>query len=115
MTRETDPTRALFVPSTAFGRYDNLYRKSGHVTAQRIKLTEVLYVSWIWQWCSILCSQADASRVADLSHSEGTLQAGGELVHSLMGKNALEHQNAHLELPATHKPLVIAPDGTMHF
>jgi hypothetical protein len=45
--------------------------------------------------------------VADSSHLEGTLLAGGELVHSLMGKNAPEHQIVHLELPTMHEPLVI--------
>jgi hypothetical protein len=52
----------------------------------------------------------DASGAEDFSHSEGTLPAGGELVHSLMGKNAQEHQIVHLEMPTTHESLVTAPE-----
>jgi hypothetical protein len=70
----------------------------------------VLYVLWICQWCSILHSQANAFGAADLGHSEGTFPTGGELVHSLTGKNAPKHQIVHLELPTTHEPLVIAPE-----
>jgi hypothetical protein len=54
--------------------------KNGLTAAVRIKLTEVLYVPWIWQWCSILRSQADASKLANLCHLKRTLPVEGELV-----------------------------------
>jgi hypothetical protein len=87
---------------------DNLYRKNGLTAALRIKLTEVLYVPWIWQWCSILLCQADASRPTNFCYPERTLPAGGELVQAFSGKYAPEHQIVHLELPTLQKPLVIA-------
>jgi hypothetical protein len=74
---------------------------------------ELFYGPWIWQWCSILCSLEDTSEVAYLCHSKGTLPAGGELVHYFTGKNVLEHQIVHLELPTMHEPLVIAPKCLM--
>jgi hypothetical protein len=52
---------------------------------------EVLYVPWIWQWCSILRSQVDASRPADLCHLERTLPAEGELVCAFTSEYALKH------------------------
>jgi hypothetical protein len=101
----------LAVSSTASRHYDNLYRKKGGpAAALRIKLTEVLYISWIWQWHSILRSQADASRAADLCHPERTLPVGGELVCAFTGEYAPEHQIVHLELPTMHELLVIAPE-----
>jgi hypothetical protein len=84
--------------------------KSGLTAALGIKLTDVLYISWIWQWCSILHSQADASRPVNLCHQKRTLPARGELVSTLMGKYAPKHQIVHLELPMMCKPLVIAPE-----
>jgi hypothetical protein len=35
---------------------------------------------------------------------------GGEFVGAFTGEYALEDQVAHLELPVTHEPLVIAPE-----
>jgi hypothetical protein len=87
---------------------------TGPTTALRVKLMEVLYIPRIWHWCSILYSQADASRTTDFYHVEGTLPAGGELVCTFTGEYSPEHHIAHLELPATHEPLVIAPDDTSH-
>jgi hypothetical protein len=52
---------------------------------------EVHYVPKIWQWFSIICSQVDASKVADMSYLEGALPAGGELVRTHPSKHALEH------------------------
>jgi hypothetical protein len=69
---------------------------------------EVLYVPRAWHWFSILRSQADASRAAYPGYPEGTFPARGKLVHSLSGKDPPEHQIVHLELSATHKPLMIA-------
>jgi hypothetical protein len=83
--------------------------------ALRVKLTEVLYVPRIRQWCPILHSHVNVSGVAELCHSEATLLAEGELVHSFTSKNMSEHQIMHIKLPTTHKLLVIAPDGTVHF
>jgi hypothetical protein len=83
--------QSLVVPSTTSKRYDNLYRKSGLGTALGIKLTKVFYVPRVWQWLSILDSQADTSRVVDLGYPEGTLLAGGELVGTLLGKHTPEH------------------------
>jgi hypothetical protein len=76
--------------------------------ALRIKLLEVLYVPWIWQWCSILLRQADASRPANLCHPKRTLPMRGELVQAFLGKYVSEHQIIHLELLTIHKLLVIA-------
>jgi hypothetical protein len=65
--------------------------KNGLTTALRIKLMEVLYVAMIWQWCSILFSQVDASRPANLCHLKWALPAEGELLQAFTGKYALEH------------------------
>jgi hypothetical protein len=70
----------------------------------------MLYVPWIWQWCSILRSQADACRAADLCHPDKTLPTGGELVCAFTGEYASEHQIIHLELATMHELLVIAPE-----
>jgi hypothetical protein len=60
--------------------------KNGLTAALRIKLAEVLYVPWIWHWCSILLREVDASSPANLCHPERTLPAGGELVLAFLGK-----------------------------
>jgi hypothetical protein len=52
---------------------------------------EVLYLPRIWQWFSILHSQADASRATDLSYLEGAIPTGGELVGTILGKHSPEH------------------------
>jgi hypothetical protein len=65
--------------------------KSDLAAALGIKLTEVLYVPWICQWSSILHSQADSSRAANLCHPKRTLSVGGELACAFMGKYAPEH------------------------
>jgi hypothetical protein len=54
--------------------------KNSLAAALRIKIMEVFYVPWIRQWCSILRSQVDASRPANLCHPKRTLPVGGELV-----------------------------------
>jgi hypothetical protein len=82
--------------------------KSDLAAALRVKHTEDLYVLRIWQWCSILHCQADASRAVDLCYPEGTLPVGGEFVCAFTGEYAPKHQVIHLELPASHEPLVIA-------
>jgi hypothetical protein len=41
-----------------------------------VKITEVLYVPRIQQWCSILHNQAGAPRVADMCHPKRTLLEG---------------------------------------
>jgi hypothetical protein len=74
-------------------------RKGSLTDALGIKLMEVLYVPCIWQWCSILHSQADASMYANLCQSERTLPVGGELACAFTGKYAPEHRIVHLELP----------------
>jgi hypothetical protein len=81
--------------------------KNSLATTLRIKLTEVLYVPWIWQWYSILLSQADVSRPINLCHPERTLPVEGELVQAFTRKYAQEHQIIHLELHTMHKPLVV--------
>jgi hypothetical protein len=63
----------MIVSSTTSRHYDTYTRKYGLTIVLRIKVIEVFYVPWIRQWFSILCSQADTSRVADLAHSEGAL------------------------------------------
>jgi hypothetical protein len=57
---------------------------------------------------SLLRSQADASRSAHLGYPEGTFPIGGKLVHALPVKHPLKHQIIHLELLASHKPLIVA-------
>jgi hypothetical protein len=71
---------------------------------------DVFFVPWIWQWCSILLRQVDASRPTNLCHPKRTLLARGEFVQAFLGKYASEHQIIHLELPTMRKPLVIAPE-----
>jgi hypothetical protein len=83
---------------------------SSLATALRIKLTEVLYVPRAWHWFSLLRSQADTSRSAHLSYPEGTFPAGGKFVHVLPVKHPPEDQIIHLELSASHKPLVVVPE-----
>jgi hypothetical protein len=68
----------------------------------------VLYVPWVVHWFSILRSQADTSRAAYLCHVEGGLPAEGELVSSFSSEHPLEHQIVHLELSASHEPLLVA-------
>jgi hypothetical protein len=87
--------------------------KGDPTAALRVKLTEMLYVSWIWQWCSILRSQADTSRVGDLCYPKGTLPVGGEFVCAFTGEYASKHQVIHQKLSAMHKPLVIALERLM--
>jgi hypothetical protein len=41
---------------------------------------------------------------------KGPPSRGGEFVGAFTGEYALEDQVAHLELPVTHEPLVIAPE-----
>jgi hypothetical protein len=79
-------------------------------TALRIKLTEVLYVPRAWHRFSLLRSQADTSRSAHLGYLEGTFPIGGKFVHALSVKHLPEDQIIHLELPASHEPLVVAPE-----
>jgi hypothetical protein len=76
--------------------------------ALSIKLTEVLYVPWAWHWFSLLRSQANASRSTRLGYPEGTFLTGGKLIHALPVKHPLEDQIIHLELFASHEPLVVA-------
>jgi hypothetical protein len=98
----------MTVLSTA-SRHYGTYTRRGDLTAiLRIKLPEVLYVLWIRQWFSILRSQADTSRATDLGHSEGALPVEGELVSTLSGEHPPEHRIIHLELSATHEPLLVA-------
>jgi hypothetical protein len=52
----------------------------------------------------------DASGAVDLGYLEGSLPNGGELVGTLLSEHPPEHQIIHLELPAMHKPLLIAPE-----
>jgi hypothetical protein len=88
--------------------YGTYIGRGGLTAVLRIKLTDVLYVSWIRQWFSILHSQADTSSVADLGHSEGAIPARGELVSTLLSEHPPEHHIFHLKLSATHKPLLVA-------
>jgi hypothetical protein len=99
--------RSMIVPSSASRHYGTYTRRGGLTAILRIKLMEVLYVPWIMQWFSILHNQADTSRVADLDHSEGALPVGGELVSTISSEHSLEHQIIHLELSATHEPLLV--------
>jgi hypothetical protein len=81
---------------------------SGLTAVLNIKHTEVLYVPRAWHWFSILRSQADASRSAYLGYPEGNFPAEGKLIHALPIKDPPKHQIIHLELSASHEPLVIA-------
>jgi hypothetical protein len=75
-----------------------------------IKLTKVLYVPWVWHWFSLLHSQADASKSTHLHYLEGTFPAEGKLVHALPVKHMLEDKIIHLELSASHEPLMVMPE-----
>jgi hypothetical protein len=110
MTREADPTRAYLFQALLLGAMTIYTGKSGLTTALRVKLTEVLYVPRIRQWCLILRIKADTFGVVDLCHSKGTLPAGGELIHSFRSKNVLDHRIAHHELSTMHEPLVIVSE-----
>jgi hypothetical protein len=81
---------------------------SSLATALSIELTEVLYASWARHWFSLLRSQADASRSAHLGYLEGTFPEGGNVLQALPGKHPPEDQIIHLELSASHEPLVVA-------
>jgi hypothetical protein len=83
---------------------------SSLTAALRIKLTEVLYVPWLWHWFSFLRSQADTSRSAHLGYPKQTFPAGGKFVHTLLVKHPPEDQIIHLELSASHEPLVVVPE-----
>jgi hypothetical protein len=97
----------MTVLSIASRHYGTYTRRGGLTTVLRIKLTEVLYVPWIRHRFSILRSQVDTSRAADLGHSEGTLPAGGELLSTLSSEHPPEHQIFHLELSAMHELLLV--------
>jgi hypothetical protein len=81
---------------------------SGLAAVLSIKLMEVFYVPRAWHWFSILCSQANASRSAYLGYPEGTFPTGGKLIHALLVKDPPKHQIIHLELSASHEPLMVA-------
>jgi hypothetical protein len=83
---------------------------SSLAAALSIKLTKVIYVPWVWHWFSLLCSQADASTLAHLRYPEGTFPVGGKHVHALLVKHPPEDKITHLELSASHEPLMVAPE-----
>jgi hypothetical protein len=83
---------------------------SSLATALRIKHTEVLYVPWVWHWFYLLRCQADTSRSAHLDYPVGTFPVGGKFVHALPAKHPPKDQIIQLELPASHEPLVVAPE-----
>jgi hypothetical protein len=85
----------MTIPSTASRHYGTYTRRGGLAVVLRTKLMEVLYVPWIRQWFSILHSQTDTTRVADLGHSEGALPAGGELVSTLSSGHPPDNQIFH--------------------
>jgi hypothetical protein len=82
---------------------------SSPAAALSIKLTEVLYVPWVWHLFSLLCSQADASRSSHLRYPEGTFSVGEKFVHALPVKHPPEDKIIHLELFASHELLMVAP------
>jgi hypothetical protein len=81
---------------------------SSLAAALNIKLMEVLYVPWAWHWFSLLRSQVDASRLAHLHYPEGTFSAGGKFVHAFPIKHPPKDKIIHLELSASHEPLMVA-------
>jgi hypothetical protein len=83
---------------------------SSLATTLRIKLTEVLYVPCAWHWFSLLRSQADTSRSTHLGYPEETFPVGGKSVHALPVKHPSEDQIIHLDLFASHEPLVVASE-----
>jgi hypothetical protein len=83
---------------------------SSLATILRIKLMEVFYVPWARHWFSLLRCQANASRSAHLCYSVGTFPTGGKFVHALLAMHPPEDQIIHLELPTSHKSLVVAPE-----
>jgi hypothetical protein len=100
--------RSLANPQHCFQALWQYRGMSSLATALRIKLTEVLYVSWAWHWLSLLRSQADTSRSAHLGYPEGTFPTRGKFVHALPVKHPPKNQIIHLELSASHEPLVVA-------
>jgi hypothetical protein len=105
--REAGPARAWLIPALLPGTMA-IQGMSSLPTALSIKLTEVLYVPWVWHWFSLL-SQADTSRSKHLGCPEGTFLAGEKFVRALPIKHPLEDQIIHLKLYASHEPLVVAP------
>jgi hypothetical protein len=83
---------------------------SSLATALSVKLTEMLYVPWGRHWFSLLRSQEDASRSAHLGYPKGTFPTGGKLIQALPVKHPPEDHVIHLELPASHELLVVAPE-----
>jgi hypothetical protein len=80
------------------------------IAALSIKLTKVLYVPWAWHQFSLLCSQADTSRLAHLRYPKGTFPVGGKFVHALQVKHPPEDKIIHLELSVSHESLMVAPE-----
>jgi hypothetical protein len=71
---------------------------------------DVLYVSWVVQWFSILHSQVDTSRATYLCYAEGAFPTGGELVSSFLSEHLPEHQIVHLEFSVAHELLLVVFD-----
>jgi hypothetical protein len=63
---------------------------SSLTAALRIKLTDVLYVPWVWHWLFLLRSQANISWSAHLGYPEGTFPTGGKFFHALPVKHTPE-------------------------
>jgi hypothetical protein len=61
-------------------------------------------------WFSLLRCQADTSSSAHLGYLIGTFPIGEKFVHALPARHLPEDQSIHLELPALHEPLVVAPE-----
>jgi hypothetical protein len=52
----------------------------------------------------------DASRSTHLGYLEGTFPVGRKLIHALSVKHPPEDQIIHLELSASHRPLMVTPE-----
>jgi hypothetical protein len=91
MTREAGPARVWLFQALLLDAMTTYIGRSGLTAALRVKLIEVLYVPWICQWLSILHSQANTSRVANLGYLKGALPVGGEHVGTLLSEHPPEH------------------------
>jgi hypothetical protein len=91
MTREADPAGVQLFQAPHTNTMTIYTGKMWSRRCTKDKMIEVLYVPWIWQWCSILCNQADPSSAGDLRHPERTKPVKGELVCAFTGEYAPEH------------------------
>ena len=70
----------------------------------------MLYIPWVGQRHPIFCGKTNASGPAYFYNLEGPLPAEGEFMEPYSVLDSPQDEVASLELPAVHKPLMIAPE-----